>query len=112
MRYFVWKLDLVSDILWMIAVLAKSLYGRRTGHYFIILRSFEIFLTFPNFLRSITNNHSSFQLWLKGNLINHQKVSKYYENYCSFEYNSRIKDDNAVGLTIYCGVINVKYRLY
>ena len=27
----------------------------------------------------ITNNHASFHLWLKENLIKHQKVSKYYD---------------------------------
>ena len=54
---------------------------------------------FPNFLRSLvlnslatrecthmyqfmTNNHTSFHLWCKENLLNHQKVSKNYENDC------------------------------
>ena len=27
----------------------------------------------------ITNNHASFRLWLKENLVKHQKVSKYYD---------------------------------
>ena len=30
----------------------------------------------------ITNNHASFHLWWKENLLNHQKVSKYYEHGC------------------------------
>ena len=30
----------------------------------------------------ITNNHVSFHLWGKENLLNHQKVSKYYEHDC------------------------------
>ena len=28
----------------------------------------------------ISNSHASFHLWLKENLVKHQKVSKYYEN--------------------------------
>ena len=27
----------------------------------------------------ITNNHASFHLWSKDNLVKHQKVSKYYD---------------------------------
>ena len=59
----------------------------------------EIFLIFLNFLRFevlicaatreatfiyqfITNNHASFHFWLKENLLNHQKVTKYYELDC------------------------------
>ena len=59
----------------------------------------EIFPIFLNFLRFevlsrtatreaifiyqlITNNHASFHLWLKENLLNHQKVTKYYELDC------------------------------
>ena len=30
----------------------------------------------------ITNNHPSFHLWRKENLLNHEKVSKYYEDDC------------------------------
>ena len=30
----------------------------------------------------ITNNHASIHLWWKENLLNHQKVSKYYEHDC------------------------------
>ena len=30
----------------------------------------------------ISNNCTSFHLWGKENLVKHQKVSKYYENYC------------------------------
>ena len=30
----------------------------------------------------ITNNHASFHLWRKANLLNHQKVSQYYEHDC------------------------------
>ena len=58
---------------------------------------FEIFLTFPNFLRSqvltrlatreatrmyqfITNNKASLHLWWKKNLVKHKKVTKYYKN--------------------------------
>ena len=29
---------------------------------------------------SISSNRTSFQLWLKENLVKHQRVSKYYEN--------------------------------
>ena len=32
----------------------------------------------------ITNNHASFHLWWKGNLLNHQKVPEYYELDCGF----------------------------
>ena len=59
--------------------------------------SFEVFLIFPNFPRSsllgrsatgiyqfITNNDASFHLWWKENLLNYQKVSKYYEYTCRF----------------------------
>ena len=31
----------------------------------------------------ITNNHTSFHLWWKENLVRHQKVSKYYDHDCS-----------------------------
>ena len=30
----------------------------------------------------VTNNHTSFHLWWKENLLNHQNVPKYYENNC------------------------------
>ena len=64
----------------------------------IILWSFNIFLIFPTFLslkllgnswdiciyHFITNNHAFFHLWWKKNLLNHQKVSKYYEHNCRF----------------------------
>ena len=30
----------------------------------------------------IADNHASFHLWWKENLLNHQKVSKYYEHDC------------------------------
>ena len=30
----------------------------------------------------ITNNHTSFYLWRKENLVKHQKVSKYYDCDC------------------------------
>ena len=33
----------------------------------------------------ITNNRASCHLWLKENLLNHQKVSKYYEHDCLLE---------------------------
>ena len=75
--------------------------GRRPGHKVIILWSFEIFLTFRNFLTKIlslmsfgnlwgnsyipcfiTNNRTSFHLRWKKNLVKHQKVSKYHENDC------------------------------
>ena len=32
----------------------------------------------------VSNNHALFHLWWKENLVKHQKVSKYYENGCSF----------------------------
>ena len=63
----------------------------------IAVWSFEVFLIFPNFPRSsplgrsatgiyqfITNNDASFHLWWKKNLLNYQKVSKYYEYTCRF----------------------------
>ena len=67
------------------------------GAQFDKARRFEILLIFPYFLRSevlsrlatreatrvyqfITNNHASFHFWWKENLLNHQKVSKYYEH--------------------------------
>ena len=31
----------------------------------------------------VTNNHALFYLWLKGNLLNHEKVSNCYEHDCS-----------------------------
>ena len=31
----------------------------------------------------ITNNHDSFHLWCKKNLVKHQNVSKYYDQNCS-----------------------------
>ena len=34
----------------------------------------------------IIDNGASFYLWWKENLVKHQKVSKYYENDCSFCY--------------------------
>ena len=34
----------------------------------------------------ITNNHDSFQLWRRENLVKHQKVSKHYDQDCSDEY--------------------------
>ena len=72
-----------------------------TEHYAIILLGFEIFLISPNLLKFqvlnrsaspeatciyyfITNNHASFHLCEKENLVKHQKVSKYYDrNYRS-----------------------------
>ena len=30
----------------------------------------------------MSNNHPSFHLWRKENLVKHEKVSKYYENNC------------------------------
>ena len=63
----------------------------------IAVWGFEVFLIFPNFPRSsllgrsatgiyqfITNNDASFHLWWKENLLNYQKVSKYYEYTCRF----------------------------
>ena len=56
---------------------------------------FLIFLIFPNFLSRVgareavciyqffANNHGSFHLWLKENLLNHQEVSQHYEHGCS-----------------------------
>ena len=32
----------------------------------------------------IRNNRPSFHLWWKENFVKHQKVSKYYENDCSY----------------------------
>ena len=31
----------------------------------------------------IINNHASFHLWWQKNLVKYQKVSKYYDHYCS-----------------------------
>ena len=54
--------------------------------------SFEIFLIFPNFLRSWVlsrsatreaNSHASFDLWWTENLVKYQKCSKYYVHGCS-----------------------------
>ena len=33
----------------------------------------------------ISNNCASFQFWLKENLVEHEKVSKYYENDCRYQ---------------------------
>ena len=74
-------------------------FERRLEHQAVILRSFEILLAFCNFLRFkvltrllsreatriyqfITNNHVSFLLWWIENLLNHQKVKKYYGHHC------------------------------
>ena len=63
-------------------------FGWRTEHWTIIVWNFEIFLIFSSFLKSkvfsrlatryatrvyqfITNNHASFQLWWKENLLSH-----------------------------------------
>ena len=73
---------------------------RMTKYEAIILWTFEIFLIFPNFLRSqvmsrsaareptyiyqfITNNHTLFHLWWKENFLNDPKFWKYYENDCT-----------------------------
>ena len=32
----------------------------------------------------ITSNHASFHLWWKEKLLNHQKISKYYEADCGY----------------------------
>ena len=83
----------------LLLVLKKFHLERRTEYQTIILSSFEIFLIIPNFLRCyvlsrsatfeathtsqfITNNHASFHLWRKDNLLNHQRVSVYYEHAC------------------------------
>ena len=34
----------------------------------------------------ISNNHPSFHLWRKENLVKDQKVSKYYETHCWYTY--------------------------
>ena len=49
------------------------------------MRSFEILQIFPNFLRS-SSLKSSFHLWWKENLLNHHKVSKYYEHDCRYTF--------------------------
>ena len=71
-----------------------------TNHEVEILLTFDVFLIFYNFLRSsvlshlvtfeathifqfITADHVSFHLCWKENLLNHEKVSKYYEHDCS-----------------------------
>ena len=38
----------------------------------------------------VTNNHASFHLWWKENLLNHQKVSKYYEHDCRSWHEQKI----------------------
>ena len=44
----------------------------------------------------ITNNHASFHLWLKKNLLKHQKVSKYYEHctVCSYHVTYAFQSDS------------------
>ena len=81
-------------------VLTNFHFWRRTEYWAIILWSLEIFLIFPNFLKSlsrsatreatciyqfITNNHTSFRLLRDENLPKHQKFSKYYENDCGYQ---------------------------
>ena len=34
----------------------------------------------------ISNNHPLFQLWRKGNLVKHRKVSKHYETDCGTSF--------------------------
>ena len=77
-------------------VLTKFSLGGGTRCWAIILWGFDL-LIFPNFLvlrrsatrkvtsiyQFVTNNHVSFHLWRKENLLNHQKVSKYYELDCT-----------------------------
>ena len=36
----------------------------------------------------ITNNHDWFRLWWKENFVKHQKISKYYDQGCSFNCHS------------------------
>ena len=77
----------------------------RIERYAIILWSFDISLILLNFLRSyvlglgrsasceatriyqlINNNYVSFHSWWKENLLNHQKVSSYYNHDCLWKF--------------------------
>ena len=44
-----------------------------------LISSFFVFIMYTMF---ITNNHTSFHLWRKENLVKHQKVLKYYVHDC------------------------------
>ena len=84
-------------------------FRRKTGHKAVILSRLEISLIFSNFIKFsalirsatrkatviyhvISNNHNSFHLWWKKNLVKHQKVWKYYGQDCRWTFN--IKDKN------------------
>ena len=41
----------------------------------------------------ITNNHTSFHLWWKKNLLNHQNILKYYQHDCGSMQEEKIKYD-------------------
>ena len=46
------------------------------------LNAVEELMRQPFYTTFLSNNCTSFDLWLKDNLIKHQKVSKYYEDDC------------------------------
>ena len=50
--------------------------------YFVLLLNRSTTREVTCIFQFITNNHTSFHLWSKQNLLNHQIVSKYYENDC------------------------------
>ena len=51
-------------------------------------------LLYTMFITNITNNLTSFQLWLKERLVKYQKVSKYYDHGCSPEILLNVKLTN------------------
>ena len=50
----------------------------------------------------ISNNSSLFHLWRKENLVKHQKVSKYYENDFSKNFNLKWNHVLAINFTESC----------
>ena len=61
----------------------------------------------------IINSPASFDLWLKENLVKHQKVSKYYEHDCSiinFEYDWPHELPNSLRITM-SGNVGTIYKL-
>ena len=57
----------------------------------------------------ITNNHDSFHLWSKENLVKHQDVSKYYDQGCSMLIFCSSKWTKKTHLLDHVGVFVVRF---
>ena len=62
----------------MAQVLFLNIFFEKDSH----LNAVEELMRQPFYTTFLSNNCTSFDLWLKDNLIKHQKVSKYYEDDC------------------------------